>query len=240
MSMLSDILRSMLCLVAPPRCPICGGAISDENVGVCTTCELTAPLTNTWQQRENAMMERFWGLIPVEHASAFLWYIEGSAWREAIHRFKYKGAWHSAYNLGRWYGSYLKESGHYDDIDLVVPVPLHWLRRVGRGYNQSEYLADGIAERLGAKVDRHSLYRRRYNLSQTSRTRSERWKNVEGVFAVRNVEQLRGRHILLVDDVFTTGATIMSLAETILRAAPDARLSVATLAATPHSLNRKE
>ena len=111
---------------------------------------------------------------------------------------------------------------------------------MGRGYNQSEYLADGIAERLGAKVDRHSLYRRRYNLSQTSRTRSERWKNVEGVFAVRNVEQLRGRHILLVDDVFTTGATIMSLAETILHAAPDARLSVATLAATPHSLNRKE
>lgn len=71
------------------------------------------------------MMERFWGLMPVEHASSFLWYVEGSAWRDAIHRFKYKGAWRTAYNLGRWYGSYLKQSGNYDDVDLIVPVPLH-------------------------------------------------------------------------------------------------------------------
>ena len=238
--MLSDILRDVMHLVAPPRCPICGGALSRENVGVCTMCELTAPLTNTWQERENAMMERFWGLMPVQHASAFLWYIEGSVWREAIHQFKYKGEWQTAYNLGRWYGSFLKASGNYDDVDMVVPVPLHWIRRIGRGYNQSEYLADGIAQQLGVSSERNLLYRRRYNRTQTSRSRSERWKNVEGIFAVRNAEQLAGRHILLVDDVFTTGATIMSLGEAILRAAPNARLSIATLAATPHSLNRKE
>ena len=212
----------------------------DENVGVCTMCELTAPLTNTWIERENAMTERFWGLVPIEHASAFLWYVEGSEWREAIHRFKYKGAWHSAYALGLWYGNHLKESGNYDDVDLVVPVPLHWLRRIGRGYNQSEYLADGIAERLGVEVDRGSVVRRRYNRTQTSRSHLQRWDNVKGIFAVRNAERLRGRHILLVDDVFTTGATIMSLGETILQAVPDARLSVATLAATHRSLNRKE
>lgn len=238
--MLSDILRDLRRLIAPPTCPICGGPLPDENVGVCTMCELTAPLTNTWIERENAMTERFWGLVPIEHASAFLWYVEGSEWREAIHRFKYKGAWHSAYALGRWYGNQLKESGNYDDVDLVVPVPLHWLRRIGRGYNQSEYLADGIAERLGVEVDRGSVVRRRYNRTQTSRSHLQRWDNVKGIFAVRNAERLRGRHILLVDDVFTTGATIMSLGETILQAVPDARLSVATLAATPRSLNRKE
>lgn len=240
MSMLSDILRDLRRLIAPPTCPICGGPLPDENVGVCTMCELTAPLTNTWIERENAMTERFWGLVPIEHASAFLWYVEGSEWREAIHRFKYKGAWHSAYALGRWYGNHLKESGNYDDIDLVVPVPLHWLRRIGRGYNQSEYLADGIAERLGVEVDRGSVVRRRYNRTQTSRSHLQRWDNVKGIFAVRNAERLRGRHILLVDDVFTTGATIMSLGETILQAVPDARLSVATLAATHRGLNRKE
>lgn len=238
--MLSDMLLWLRELVAPSFCPICGGPISKENVGVCTMCELTAPLTNIWQQSENAMMERFWGLLPVEYASAFLWFIEDSEWREAIHQFKYKGAWRTAYNLGRWYGSYLRQSGRYDGVDLIVPVPLHWLRRVGRGYNQSEYLADGIAEQLGVEVDRHSVVRSRYNRTQTSRLHSQRWQNVEGVFAVRDAEKLRGRHILLVDDVFTTGATIMSLGETILRAVPDARLSVATLAATPHSLNRRE
>ncbi|MBR6671789.1 MAG: ComF family protein, partial [Alistipes sp.] len=106
--------------------------------------------------------------------------------------------------------------------------------------NQSEYLADGIAERLGVEVDRGSVVRRRYNRTQTSRSHLQRWDNVKGIFAVRNAERLRGRHILLVDDVFTTGATIMSLGETILQAVPDARLSVATLAATHRSLNRKE
>jgi ComF family protein len=178
--------------------------------------------------------------MPVERAAAFLWYVEGSQWREAIHRFKYGNMWRTAYNLGRWYGAYLKQSGLYDDVDAVVPVPLHWWRRLTRGYNQSEYLADGIAKCLGAKVERRAIYRSRYNRTQTSRSHSERWQNVEGIFAVRNAERLQGRHILLVDDVFTTGATIMSLGETILAAAPDARLSVATLAATPRSLNRKD
>lgn len=186
------------------------------------------------------MMERFWGLMPVEHASAFMWYIDQSPWRDAIHRFKYQGAWLSARRFGSWYGSYLKASGHYDGVDVVVPVPLHWTRRMGRGYNQSEYLADGIAEQLGVEVDRCAVYRKRATRKQALRTFSERWQNVEAVFAVRDAERLRGSHVLLVDDVFTTGATIMSLGETILNSVGDVRLSVATLAATPHSLNRKE
>lgn len=237
--MLSEILLDLRRLVAAPVCPICGKELPDDNVGVCTMCEISAPLTNSCFERDNAMMERFWGLMPVEHASAFLWYVEGSDWRTAIHNFKYKGAWHTAYNLGCWYGSQLKQSGNYSDVDLVVPVPLHWLRRLTRGYNQSEYLADGIARQLGVKVERRAIYRRQYNRTQTSKSHSERWGNVEGVFAVRDAERLRGRHILLVDDVFTTGATIMSLGDTILKAAPDARLSVATLATTHKSLNRK-
>ena len=239
MSMLSDILFDLKRLIATPVCPVCGKELQRGSVAVCTMCEITAPLTNTCFESENAMMERFWGLMPVEHASAFLWYVEGSEWRRAIHNFKYKGAWRTAYNLGRWYGSQLKLSGNYDDVDLVVPVPLHWLRRLARGYNQSEYLADGIARQMGVEVERRAIYRRHYNRTQTSQSHSERWDNVEGIFAVRNAERLRGRHILLVDDVFTTGATIMSLGQTILSTAPDARLSIATLATTHRSLNNK-
>ena len=103
--MLSDILLDLRRLVAAPVCPVCGKELPNDNVGVCTMCEITAPLTNTCFESDNAMMERFWGLMPVEHASAFLWYVEGSDWRRTIHNFKYKGAWHTAYNLGCWYGS---------------------------------------------------------------------------------------------------------------------------------------
>ena len=185
------------------------------------------------------MCERFWGLLPVERAAAFLWYVEGSPWRRAIHRFKYEGAWHSAYMLGRWYGRYLKQSELYDDVDVVVPVPLHWWRQIRRGYNQSEYLARGIAEELGAKVDVRSVKRSRYNRSQTSRHKAERWGNVEGIFKVKRPAALDGKHILLVDDVFTSGATIMSLGSAILKVAPAARLSVAVLATSRKSLHRE-
>ena len=183
--MLSEILLDLRRLVAAPVCPICGKELPDDNVGVCTMCEISAPLTNSCFESDNAMMERFWGLMPVEHASAFLWYVEGSQWREAVHRFKYGNMWRTAYNLGRWYGAYLKQSGLYDDVDAVVPVPLHWWRRLTRGYNQSEYLADGIARELGVKVLRHSVMRHRYNKSQAQSHHAERWDNVEGIFHSR-------------------------------------------------------
>ena len=235
--MLSDILFDLKRLIATPVCPVCGKELQRGSVAVCTMCEITAPLTNTCFESENAMMERFWGLMPVEHASAFLWYVEGSEWRTAIHNFKYKGAWRTAYNLGRWYGSQLKLSGNYDDVDLVVPVPLHWLRRLARGYNQSEYLADGIARELGVKVLRCSVVRHRYNKSQAQSHHAERWDNVEGIFRVRDAASLRGKHILLVDDVLTTGATVISLGDTILNSVEDVRLSVAVLATPRRALH---
>lgn len=176
--------------------------------------------------------------MPICKASAFVWYVEGSPWRRAIHRFKYGKMWRTAYDLGRWYGAWLKQSGLYDDVDVIIPVPLHWWRRLTRGYNQSEYLADGIARELGVEVDRRSAIRYRYNKSQVSQQHhSERWDNVEGIFRLRRTEHLRGKHILLVDDVLTTGATVISLGTTILREVEGARLSVAVLATPRHTLH---
>lgn len=239
MSMLSDMLRDMLSLVVPPSCPVCGKPKPSGGAVVCPMCEVTAPLTNLWREPHNAMCERFWGLMPVERASAFLWYVEGSPWRDMVHRFKYGGEWRAAYDMGRWYGAELRESGLYADVDVVVPVPLHLGRRLWRGYNQSEYIARGIARELGVEVDARSVCRHRYNSSQTSQRADERWDNVEGIFRVKCPERLRGKHILLVDDVFTTGATIMSLGSTILSAVENVRLSVAVLATSRHSLRLK-
>ena len=235
--MLSDAWRDLRRITLPEVCPICGGRLPRGEAVVCSLCEATAPLTYLWQSEENPLREHFAGLLPVERATAFFWYVEGSAWRDAVHRFKYGDMWRTAYNLGRWYGACLRESGLYDDVDAVVPVPLHWWRRVCRGYNQSEYLADGIARELGVKVLRHSVMRHRYNKPQARRTHHERWDNVEGIFRVRDAESLRGKHILLVDDVLTTGATVISLGEEILNKVEDVRLSVAVLAVPRHSLH---
>ncbi|HJC76499.1 MAG TPA: ComF family protein [Candidatus Alistipes excrementavium] len=236
MSILSNFLSDLHALLFPPVCPVCGGPMNEGARTVCTRCRTTIPLTRYWEEFDNPMTRRLWGLVPVVHASALFFFVGGGGWRRLIHGFKYRGAWRLARDMGRWYGSYLADCGLYDDVEVVVPVPLHLRKRLKRGYNQSEYLAEGIAAELDVGVDRRSVVRRRNNPSQALSRKSDRWANVEGVFGVRHPERLAGRHILLVDDVFTTGATIVSCAETILRSVPGCRISIAALAVSEHEL----
>lgn len=240
MSMLSSLLYDVRSLFVPRSCAVCGGELPPSKHLLCSVCEATAPLTNLWLNKTNPMTERFWGLLPVEHASALFWYVEGSPWREAVHRFKYAGRWLSAYDMGRWYGALMRDAGAFADVDAVVPVPLHWWRRMRRGYNQAEYIARGIAREIGVEVISRAVVRHRYNPSQVHQSRAGRWTNVEGIFRVRDAGRLRGKHILLVDDLFTTGATILSLGEAILSQTHDVRLSVAVLATPRRSVRQQD
>ena len=166
------------------------------------------------------------------------WFVEGTEWQRIIHNFKYHGRWFFAQKMGEWLGEELRDGGNFEGIDLIIPIPLHYRRRLMRGYNQSEQLALGVGRKMGIKCDFRSVHRCTYNESQTSKSRSERWDNVEEIFEVRDAERLRGRHILLVDDVLTTGATISSCAMAILRACDgDVRISIATLAASRRIMN---
>ncbi len=230
MSILSELTHGVGRLLFPVRCPVCGGEMPPGSRVVCTRCRYAVPLTGFCHAAYNPLWERLSALVPVEQASAFLYFIAGSGWRELIHRFKYDGAWRLARDMGVWYGHSLAESGLYDTVDTIVPVPLHWRKRLRRGYNQAECLAEGIGRAMALPVDRCSVRRVRNNPAQALHRREERWDNVEGIFAVRHPGRLAGRHLLLVDDVLTTGATLLSCAETILRAVPDCRLSVAVLA----------
>lgn len=236
--MLSRFILPLANLIFPPVCPLCNDLLADNERFVCTGCRFRAPLTMFWEQPDNPMTRRLDGLLPVRHASALLWFIHGSKWQFIIHQFKYKGQWRYAYLLGEWFGSRMAESGLYADVDVVVPVPLHWAKRLWRSYNQAEYIADGIASALGVKVDRRSVVRRVNNPSQTRNSANERWNNVDGIFAVRNPEALRGKHILLVDDVFTTGATMVSCGTAIIKSLglEDVRISIATIAVTQNSM----
>lgn len=213
---------------------ICGDEIEASAHGICISCRYNIPLTNYWLKEDNPAKERFAGIIPIVHGSSFLFYQEGSIWREAIHQFKYNGKWRVARELGRWYGAELKASGLYDDVDVVVPIPLHPIKHIKRGYNQSSYIAEGIAKSLGVKAIHRGVRRRRNNPPQAQCDFNERWANVGELFTVANVKALAGKHILLVDDVLTTGATITSCAQTLLRDVPNCRISIATLAVTQH------
>lgn len=198
--------------------------------GFCAKCRLDIPLTDFAYFEENPVKEHLDGLARIEQASAFIYYNRNSHWQRAIHRFKYQGFWRIGYNLARWYGTSLKDSGLYDDVDMVLPIPLHYVKLFNRGYNQSTYIAEGIAKELGVKYSSHLLRRVRNNPSQARNSGSDRWRNAESLFGVRNREALKGKHILLVDDVLTSGATLCSCINAIHEAVPDCRISVAALA----------
>ena len=195
MSILSSLLRDVAALFFPPRCPVCGRMLAQGEHTVCTLCRATAPLTGVWRQADNPVLGRCRDMLPVERASGLLYYVHGSGWRELIRGFKYRGAWRTARAMGEWYGRCLKESGLYDDVEVVVPLPLHPVKRCRRGYNQSEYIAEGIAAQLGVEVDRRSVRRKRNTESQALKARRDRARNVEDAFAVGRPGRLAGRHV---------------------------------------------
>lgn len=240
MSIRFDWLHPLAQLLFPERCAVCGGVLSEGERTICTLCRVTAPLTGYWNDPENPLWQRCRELFPICRASALLFFRQGSGWQQLIHGFKYRGRWRTARLLGEWYGRELRASGLYDTVDAVVPLPLHPLRRIRRGYNQSEFIAEGIARQLGVPVDRTSVVRSRNTAEQALRSRRERAGNVAGAFAVRRPERIAGRHLLLVDDVLTTGSTLLACAEAMQQAAPDCRISIAALAVVPHGLGVRE
>ena len=237
---ISAVVRDVASLIMPRTCLACGRVLLENEGSICLSCRYNMPLTNFAKRKENPVKLLFENVLPVESATAMYWFVGGTEWQRIIHNFKYYGRWFFAQKMGEWLGEELRDSGNFDDIDLIIPIPLHYRRRLRRGYNQSEELAMGIGRKMGVGCDFRSVRRRLYNDSQTSKSRSERWDNVEQIFEVRNAERLRGCHILLVDDVLTTGATMTSCASTILKACDgNVRISIASLAVSRRIIEEK-
>jgi len=165
----------------------------------------------------------------IEKAAAFSYYNKGSRIRNLIHNLKYRGIKEIGYELGRIYGALLKSSGFTDDIDIIIPVPLHLSKMQKRGFNQCDLISEGLAIVTGLPVSKGSLARISISATQTKRSRYDRWTNVEGIFEVTDPECIRNKHILLVDDVITTGSTIESCANELLKV-EGVKVSVVALA----------
>ena len=181
-------------------------------------------------RRGNMLEQAFWGRCTVERAAAFSVYNRGSRIRKLIHLLKYAGRKDVGIMLGGLYGSALAESGFTEGIDMLIPVPLDPARERHRGYNQSLCIAEGISTHCSLPVRNDILFRTGKSGSQTTRGRYERWENVDGLFAAGKQDQLTGKHVLLVDDVITTGSTVEACV-VALQAAGGVRVSVVALAA---------
>jgi ComF family protein len=158
----------------------------------------------------------FWGRVDIKNATAYYFFQKGGRVQAILHKFKYKNQIKIGYYLGRMAGSALKKSG-FSDIDLIIPVPLHEVQYKKRGFNQSEVIAKGLGRGMDKPVDINTLFRVRANPTQTRKNRYDRWVNVKGIFELRSSELIENKHVLLVDDVVTTGATLEACAYTLLK-----------------------
>ena len=229
MNYLYDLWDDFISLLFPRKCYACGSHLVRNESLICTECYVVIPRTNYHTLTDNPVAQLFWGRCMIEKAAAFSYYNKGSRIRKLIHNLKYKGIRELGYELGRIYGLSLDSSGFMDDIDLIIPVPLHPEKKQIRGYNQSEIISFGIADAVHLPVDVNSLVRTIVSATQTKRSRYERWTNVEGIFEVIDPQAIMRKHVLLVDDVITTGSTIESCVNELLKT-EGVKVSVVALA----------
>lgn len=227
--MLLTPLKSLFDLFFPHLCFACQTHPPMPGSSVCVRCDYEIVPTDYHLQAENPVLDRFWGRVPIEAATSFFHFSKGGLLQQLIHELKYNNRPEIGIELGKLYGHILAQSPLYQSIDCIVPVPLHPKKELLRGYNQAAMFAQGLAEVLECPWTKHGLIRQHYSESQTKKSREERFQNVSEVFVLPQPEKLRGKHILLVDDVITTGATLEACALRLLEA-EGVRVSVASIA----------
>lgn len=216
-------------LLYPNLCVICNESLVRGEEMICFHCLHQMPKTNYHLEKDNAVEKRFWGKVPVYRATSYFHFYKGSPFRQLLHELKYRGNKEIGRVMGRFAGIDLLDTDDFASIDVIVPVPLHPKKQLKRGYNQSEWIARGLSEALNKPVDTTHLIRIKENATQTKKSVFERYQNTQGIFALNDVTVFEKKHILLVDDVLTTGSTLEACALALMESS-FVKISVFTLA----------
>ncbi len=219
---------SFALLFYPNYCCSCGYLLFTSEQHICTKCLYKLPKTNFHKTPDNVIAQKFWGKVQVEHATAFYNFQKSLRIQKIMHHLKYRNNTDVGVLLGKLAAIELKDT-QFNHVDCIVSIPLHKLREKQRGYNQSDYIAIGLAEGLGKEFVKNALIRNTNTSSQTRKNRFERWKNTENIFDASPTANFYGKHILLVDDVITTGSTLESCA-IALKKQFDCKVSIFALA----------
>ena len=228
-----NILRSILSLFYPECCYVCDKKLVEGENYICLDCLLKMPKTNYHFQTENGAADRFKGKIPYEKAASFIFYNKGGFSQNLMKSIKYKGNLGLGQYLGRLMAQSIQESSpFFEDIDSLVPIPLHRKRQKARGFNQAEEIAKGIKQVTAIPICNDLVSRKMQTQTQTKKGRYARWLNTIDIFAAEKKNDFICNHILIIDDVLTTGATIEACAQAILQSYTDVKISILTLAVT--------
>ncbi len=222
-------LNYLVDLFYPRLCQACGRSLLHHERVLCSFCSIQLPKASIQDKVNNAIEVVFWGRADINAAAAYYKYTKGGKVQHLIHQMKYKGFREVGVYVGVVFGKELQKSSRFEDIDVIVPVPLHYSKLRKRGFNQSELFARGLAKSMKAKMIDDNLYRKIASSTQTKKSRWERYKNVNDIFGIRDVSLFENKKLLLVDDVITTGSTIEACAS-ILNQIEGVEVSVAAMA----------
>jgi ComF family protein len=226
---ISIMWSDFVSLLFPQLCVSCSDALVKGEEILCLKCLSDLPLTGYESYSDNPVAKIFWGRADVEFATAFCFFEKGNKIQVLLHKLKYKGDRGVGIFLGKLFGAELLDKSVFEDIDLIIPVPLHSRKKRIRGFNQSEEIAKGISEVLNKELNASNLLRIQNTESQTRKSRFVRWENVETAFEVKQPEIFIGKHILLIDDVVTTGATLEACC-LAFSGIEEVKISIATVA----------
>jgi ComF family protein len=226
--------QSVLHLFFPYTCCGCGSDLLSEKTLFCIHCLASLPVTQFEYFSANPIEKIFWGRVRIHSAAAHFYFTSGSQVQHSLHLLKYKGRKEIGIYFGRRMGETLKLAGRFNDCEIIIPLPLFATREKKRGYNQASLIANGISQKLKIPVLNDVVSRIKKTETQTHKSRIQRWKNMESTFEVRDSLKISGKHVLLVDDVITTGASLEACAEVLLKC-PGVKVSIACLAHTVSS-----
>jgi ComF family protein len=229
--MLKNAIHPLLHLFIPHHCAGCGSDIMSRQQVLCMHCINRLPVTGFHMHAGNPVEKIFWGRMPVIDAACYLYYSKDSLLQHIVRELKYRGNKELGLFMGRKMGEALLQTHRFQNISALVPLPLFAARERKRGYNQALVLCKGIAQVLSLPVLDKVIRRHTSSETQTNKNRINRWLNMQGKFELLQPDAIAGKHILLVDDVITTGATLEACGQELLTA-PHTRLSIMTMAYT--------
>lgn len=205
---MKSLFTNLLNLLYPNLCLICNESLMRGEEIICMKCLMEMPKTFYHLQSDNPVEKRFWGKVPIHRATSYFHFYKDSPFRKLLHELKYHGNKEIGQVIGRYAAADLLHTPEFSTVDVIVPVPLHPRKYAQRGYNQSEWIAKGLSEVLEKPLDTTHLIRIKENTTQTRKMVFERYQNTKGIFALKDKSVFCRQHVLLVDDVLTTGSTL--------------------------------